>query len=419
MTLGVNGRQLAATVAVIVLWYVLSTCLSLYNKWLFGIKSFHYPLFTTSIHMLLQFCLSSLALRSCFKQYAPRRLSWTEVLFKVAPCALASGLDIGLSNSSLKTISLSFYTMVKSSVPFWVLVFAFVFGLERPTLRLGMIMTVISVGVFLTVWREAAFDFTGFIEILLASIMGGLRMSLTQILLSNSSLTLDNPLATNLYITPIMFGTLLPSSMAVESLASIGSTPFFATSSAAANTVALLLGGAVLAFSMITVEFQCISMTSGLTISVAAIFKEVITIVVSVLIFGDVLTAINVVGLAISLCGIAMYNYWKWQKVQVAMASSYRMNPLREDEPEIWHDDTLYHAVDVADKALLDGDDIDEDDDLHPHSRFETGQSHRRHSRRSSGIFGRRSGESIHKTAPATPGSPHLQASSPARPKSR
>lgn len=66
---------------------------------------------------------------------------------KVVPCALASALDIGLSNTSLKSISLTLYTMCKSSNLVFVLAFAFLFGLERIRWNLVGVITVITIGV--------------------------------------------------------------------------------------------------------------------------------------------------------------------------------------------------------------------------------------------------------------------------------
>ncbi|KAK0948658.1 hypothetical protein LTS01_026007, partial [Friedmanniomyces endolithicus] len=50
----------------ITLWYTFSISISVYNKWMFssGKRSldFHFPLFTTSLHMLVQFALASTVL---------------------------------------------------------------------------------------------------------------------------------------------------------------------------------------------------------------------------------------------------------------------------------------------------------------------------------------------------------------------
>ena len=51
--------------------------------------------------------------------------------FVVVPNGMATGLDIGLSNFSLSLITLSFYTMCKSTTPVFLLFFCFAWGLER------------------------------------------------------------------------------------------------------------------------------------------------------------------------------------------------------------------------------------------------------------------------------------------------
>lgn len=47
------------------------------------------------------------------------------------PNGFITGLDIGFSNKSLVFITMSFYTMCKSTVPVFLLFFAFVWGIER------------------------------------------------------------------------------------------------------------------------------------------------------------------------------------------------------------------------------------------------------------------------------------------------
>lgn len=58
--------------------------------------------------------------------------------------------------------------------------------------------------------------------------------------------------------------------------------------------------------------YSLIQRTSVMTLSVAGIFKEIATILLSSSVFGDELTPINVTGLCIALTGIGMYNYLKY-----------------------------------------------------------------------------------------------------------
>ncbi|KNE64877.1 hypothetical protein AMAG_10210 [Allomyces macrogynus ATCC 38327] len=248
--------------------------------------------------------------------------SWRKIALAVVPCGMATALDIGLSNASLKTLSLSFYTMVKSTTPFWVMVFALVFRLEQPSWRLAASMVTMSIGMVLMVSHvhESAFDPIGFFQAVVASIMGGLRMAAIQLLLHKSDLHLNHPLATNQVLAPVMFCTLLPTAFLLEPVTHLTSMPTFATAAAARLSVLLVVAGGTLAFTMLVIEYRAIQLTSGLTLSVAGIVKEVGTIVLSVLIFGDVLTALNIVGLFVCLAGIALYHIHQQQQSRIAAA---------------------------------------------------------------------------------------------------
>lgn len=132
------------------------------------------------------------------------------------PCGLAAALEICCANASLVFISLSFYTMVKSSTPIWVLAFALLFGLEKPRILVISIILVMVIGVILTVEGETKFDMLGFTLVLTASVMSGLRWSLTQLLLQHDRLGMDNPVATLYHLSPVMFVTMAVLSMIFE-----------------------------------------------------------------------------------------------------------------------------------------------------------------------------------------------------------
>ncbi|RUP45223.1 hypothetical protein BC936DRAFT_148459 [Jimgerdemannia flammicorona] len=67
---------------------------------------------------------------------------------------------------------------------------------------------------------------------------------------------------------------------------------------------------------MTIAEFYLIKSTSTITLSVAGISKEVVIISLSVLIYGDVLTPVNLLGLLVSIAGIIAYNYYKFTRGQ-------------------------------------------------------------------------------------------------------
>lgn len=95
----------------------------------------------------------------------------------------------------------------------------------------------------------------------------------------------------------------------------------------------IILAGGSLAFVMITSEFFLIKRTSVVTLSVCGIFKEVATIFISSLVFGDILTMINIIGLCITLFGIALYNWFKL-KIVTARARKVQHTDVNEEEEE-------------------------------------------------------------------------------------
>ncbi|KAI8100044.1 triose-phosphate transporter family-domain-containing protein [Halteromyces radiatus] len=304
----------------ILTWYTFATFLSIYNKWMFSADhyNFQFPLFVTSVHMIVQFIFAGVSLFSIPRLRPKTRPTSKEYVFKVFPCALATSLDIGLSNLSLKTITLSFYTMCKSSTLAFVLVFAFLFKLESPSLRLIGIIIIITIGVVLMVSDETEFVLSGFIQVMAASAFGGLRWALTEVLLRKESMGLTNPFASIFFLAPAQAFILVVIAGVVEGYGSIFSSVFFIDVAEAFHTMGIVLFGGALAFCMIMSEFFLIKRTSVMTLSVCGIFKEVATIFISTIVFGDKLTVINIFGLCITLFGIGLYN---WLKIRAASLS--------------------------------------------------------------------------------------------------
>jgi solute carrier family 35 protein C2 len=104
-----------------------------------------------------------------------REMDWREFLSVSIPCGLVTSGDVGLSNLSLVRISITFYTMVKSSTPVFVLLWAYFFNLETITPLLVLVVAVIAAGECLTVMGEVDYDWIGLIMCLGASVLSGAR----------------------------------------------------------------------------------------------------------------------------------------------------------------------------------------------------------------------------------------------------
>jgi solute carrier family 35 protein C2 len=316
---------------------------------------FPFPLFTTCVHMIVQFSLASLVLfllpqyrprHDSFNPHQPRPIQTEPIdpkkplmtrafyLTRIGPCGAATGLDIGLGNMSLKFISMTFYSefnylglvfgekltrfkaMCKSSVLGFVLVFAFIFRLEKPSWKLMGIITTMTAGVLLMVAGETAFDPLGFILVMTAAASSGFRWSLTQILLIRNPAT-SNPFATVFFLAPVMFITLLIIAVPVEGIGPLSEAwTNLANQRGSFTSAGILLFPGCLAFMMTASEFALLQRTSVVTLSICGIFKEVLTISTATIVFKDKLTPINVSGLVVTIATIAVYNYMKIKKMR-------------------------------------------------------------------------------------------------------
>nr|XP_056700932.1 solute carrier family 35 member C2 [Euleptes europaea] len=315
-------RGAAATAGLVLLYYAFSIGITFYNKWI--MKSFGFPLFMTLLHLLVIFALSGAA-RALRGRGAPRRpphpaaaphrrprgplLPWPAYLRRVAPAALSTALDVGLSNWSFLYITISLYTMTKSSAVLFILFFSLVFKLEEPRAALVLVVLLVAGGLFLFTYRATQFEAEGFLLVLGASFLGGVRWTLTQMLLQKEELGLQNPIDTMFHLQPLMFLGLFPLFAAFEGLPLSSSEKLFRFQEA--EMLLGLLGklalGGVLAFGLGFSEFLLVSRTSSLALSISGIFKEVCTLLLATQLLGDHLSLLNWCGFAVCLLGISLH----------------------------------------------------------------------------------------------------------------
>jgi solute carrier family 35 protein C2 len=235
---------------------------------------------------------------------------------RLLPCGTATSLDIGLGNTSLRFVTLTFLTMCKSSSLAFVLLFAFLFRLEQPSWKLCAIIATMTAGVVMMVAGETEFSAIGFGLVIASAFFSGFRWALTQILLLRHSAP-SNPYATIFFLAPIMFVTLSVLAFFVEGpRAVIIGLQILTEAKGTVPGILLLLFPGCLAFGLISSEFALLKRTSVVTLSICGIFKEVVTISAAGIVFHDPLTPINVSGLVVTIASIAVYNYLKITKMR-------------------------------------------------------------------------------------------------------
>jgi len=206
--------------------------------------------------------------------------------------------------------------MCKSSTLGFVLAFALIFRLEKPSWRIGGIILIMTVGVVMMVAGETDFNPLGFVLLMMASFCSGLRWSLTQILLRRTPAT-SNPFSSLFFLTPIMFLTLFVVAIPAEGFSELGAgINRLVEQRGLGMGAGIILFPGVLAFCMVSAEFALLERTSVVTLSVCGIFKEVLTVTAAGIIFGDTLTPINVSGLIVTIIAIVAYNAMRMRKMR-------------------------------------------------------------------------------------------------------
>lgn len=328
-------------------WYLFSMSISVYNKWMFGRGlNFRFPLFVTAFHQTCLFILSTLVmyfrplLRPTVNNAGPKfwaslAISAKMYLRQILPCAVASAGDIGLSNVSLEYISLSLYTMLKTSSLIFVLIFGLLFRLEIFNWRLVVIVIVMSGSVIMMTRPSDSANTVdddhqpiGIVLILAASMVLGLRWSFTQLLLKKNEYT-KHPMLTIFYISPFMTLVLLTFALFVEGWDEFMTLPIWEVKGNF-GTILLMIVPGILAFMMTLCEFQLLSVAQVLTLSIAGIFKELLTIMLGSMIFGDTLSVINCIGLVITFLDILWYNYYRYTEKDQS-ESGYTSVPDQEE----------------------------------------------------------------------------------------
>ena len=215
--------------------------------------------------------------------------------------------------------------MVKSSAPVWVLLSAFIFGLEQITCNLILVGLLITAGEILTAFGEVEFDTIGFILVLSAAICGGIRWTLVQFKLQHLDPPLGGPVVTMRVLSSTMFFSMLLMSFIIEKpwiALDRENGDYFSTFENGSKTILTGLAGALIAIAMVLCEFWLILKSNAIVLMIGGVLKEMITIFVGVTAFGDNLNVINVSGIVVVFLGVLLY------KITFHLANSEKENKV-------------------------------------------------------------------------------------------
>lgn len=305
---------------------------------------FPFPIFSAAVTNLVQLIGAGIIIGYYGRIGRLLKEIWTRDGFKavyqaILPCSIVTAAELSVSLVSLQYVTVSFFTMVKSSSIIFILLGAFATGQERVNIFLISVIFLTGLGVILAAWdpkSTAGLEVIGFSLVLLSSILNAGKWILTEMLLNenvafqrilnNLNISSNNPegkrrnltpILSVLFIAPITFGVLLIGSILFEGFPM--QTISFITSESlgyAFITLGSLLFISILVFIMRVADFRLVQLVSLVTFSLLGIIKEIFMILISVLFLGEILFPVNVIGLVVTIIGVILYNYYRIIEVQ-------------------------------------------------------------------------------------------------------
>ncbi|TKY72963.1 sugar phosphate/phosphate translocator [Spatholobus suberectus] len=213
-------------------------------------------------------------------------------------------------NTAYLHISVAFIQMLKALMPVATFLMAVLCGTDKARCDVFLNMLLVSVGVVISSYGEIHFNIVGTVYQVTGIFAEALRLVLTQVLLQKKGLTL-NPITSLYYIAPCSFMFLFVPWYLLEK-------PVMEVSQIQFNFW-IFFSNAICALALNFSIFLVIGRTGAVTVRVAGVLKDWILIALSTVIFPEsTITGLNIIGYAIALCGVVMYNYIKVKDVRAS-----------------------------------------------------------------------------------------------------
>ncbi|KIP07313.1 hypothetical protein PHLGIDRAFT_71333 [Phlebiopsis gigantea 11061_1 CR5-6] len=297
-----NARQSSkpslSSTAIIPIWIVLSSSVIIYNNYVYNTLQFKYPVFLVTWHLTFAAIGTRVLQRTTNLLDGAKEVHMSKELFlrSILPIGLLFSASLITSNTAYLYLSVAYIQMLKAFVPVAILLISWTFRLQEPNKKLAMIVFMISSGVALASKGEMKFNLVGFIIQAAAVAFEASRLVMIQILLHGLKM---DPLVSLHYYAPVcalINLTILPFTE--------GMAPFLEIMKAGPW---ILLSNASIAFLLNIAAVFLVGVGSGLILTLAGVFKDILLVTGSVLIFGTFISPLQILGYAIALGGLVLF----------------------------------------------------------------------------------------------------------------
>ncbi|XP_076940914.1 putative sugar phosphate/phosphate translocator At3g14410 [Bidens hawaiensis] len=310
------------TYCYLLLYIALSSGQIFFNKWVLSSKeiNFPYPLGLTLLHMIFSSVLCFVLTKVLKILKIEEGMTLEIYTTSVIPIGAMFAMTLWLGNTAYLYISVAFAQMLKAVMPVAVFILGVAAGLEVMSMRMLLIMSVISFGVLVASYGEININWIGVVYQMGGVVGEALRLIFMEIFVRKKGLKL-NPISMMYYVSPCSALCLLIPWIFLEKpkMDAQGTWNF--------HPFVLTLNS-ICTFALNLSVFLVIQHTSALTIRVAGVVKDWVVVLMSAILFADTkLTLINIFGYAIAIAGVAAYNNFKLKKEATRSATSDHNNP--------------------------------------------------------------------------------------------
>lgn len=301
----------------IFIWFLLNISLTLLNKAMMVFFGFKFPILMSFIHMLFSSYLGWII--SADFDFIPQNEKFKDIrsqpgfekktFIRICLLSLIFTLNIVFGNSSLKYCSVAFVQVVRAIIPLITMVLSLIFLKAHYTFIQYVSCLVICIGVAFSCFGEINLTPVGLFVTVFGCFLSSLKSITVKLSLSGQYELHSLDLLAR--ISPIAAIEMFFLALYKEEPEQMKKSDKFEASIYCFFGV-MLTG--VIAFFLNLTNFLATAHTSPLTVTIVGCIKQVVTIVLSVIIFDKRLTTLNWIGIVITTIGSLWYSLIKLQK---------------------------------------------------------------------------------------------------------
>lgn len=274
-------------------------------KCLYKWSDFNFPLFIASTHMVFAWIATAICLRFYGASIASSSyMAMPERIRKILPFTVLQAASIAASNLALMQLYPSFHEMIQSLTPIFTLITSILFDGKRYNCWAYVAMIPVCGGGAICSFNEVNFSVVGVVLSISAVVFRALKTLLQGRLLCDQKV---NSIVLCYYMAPFNFAIFATASVFTEGLTPLKMLFQHDSFAEQVYLLTLLTASGVLACAFNILSYLTIKHLSPLGANVIANAKTPAIIFVSMLIFGNPVKLLQIVGLLVTFFGIFLH----------------------------------------------------------------------------------------------------------------